>query len=311
MVARRILTILALSLIGWVAPATSALALTGVPPVPGPVAETFNPPTQQWLAGHRGVDLLAAPGSAVRAAAAGRVVFAGSVGGKPVVVISHGDLRTTYEPVLATVVVGQAVTTGQPLGTLVAGHPCPGGDCLHWGLKRGADYLDPLALLGSTDLRLLPADWAPRASAVASARDAALSAGRGIPGVLTRPVPGSITSGFGRRFHPIFHEWRLHEGVDFSAGCGTPIRAAAPGTVLSVSFDASGGHRLVIDHHLVGGHRVTTSYLHAQGYLVHAGQRVVRGQVVGAVGSTGWSTGCHLHFSVKVDGQQVDPEGFL
>ncbi|MGB4917080.1 MAG: M23 family metallopeptidase, partial [Propionicimonas sp.] len=227
------------------------------------------------------------------------------------VVISHGDLRTTYEPVLATVVVGQAVTTGQPLGTLVAGHPCPGGDCLHWGLKRGAEYLDPLALLGSTDLRLLPADWAPRASAVASARDAALAAGRGIPGVLTRPVPGSITSGFGRRFHPIFHEWRLHEGVDFSAGCGTPIRAAAPGTVLSVSFDASGGHRLVIDHHLVGGHRVTTSYLHAQGYLVHAGQRVVRGQVVGAVGSTGWSTGCHLHFSVKVDGQQVDPEGFL
>lgn len=125
--------------------------------------------------------------------------------------------------------------------------------------------------------------------------------------MLLNPVGGRISSPYGRRFHPIFHEWRLHAGVDLHASCGTPIRAAADGVVQSVSFDASGGHRLVIGH--AGG--LTTHYLHAQRYGVHAGQRVRRGQVVGLVGSTGWSTGCHLHLGVKVNGRLVDPAGYL
>ena len=311
MEARRAVAVGVATVLWWVPLATSAQALTGVSPVPGPVVVGFDPPDRPWLSGHRGVDLVAEPGSAVRAVAAGRVVFAGQVGGKPVVVVSHGELRTTYEPVRATLGVGAKVGTGEQVGTLVAGHPCPGGTCLHWGLRRGEEYLDPLRLLEASKLRLLPAEAVAVATELAAARDAALSAGQGISGVLSRPVPGEITSAFGRRLHPIFHEWRMHEGVDLSAGCGTAIQAAAPGTVLSVSFDSSGGHRLIIDHGMVGGHRLTTSYLHAQGYIVHARQRVVRGQVVGTVGSTGWSTGCHLHFSVKVDGSQIDPAGFL
>lgn len=309
--ARRAVAVGVATLLGWGLLTPSAHALTGVSPVPGPVVAGFDPPAQPWLSGHRGVDLAAEPGTAIRAVAAGRVVFAGQVGGKSVVVVSHGEVRTTYEPVRATLGVGAQVAVGEQLGTLVAGHPCADGNCLHWGLKRGEQYLDPLSLLGAAPLRLLPADAAGVAGARAAARHAALSAGQGIAGLLSRPVPGEISSAFGRRFHPIFHEWRMHQGVDLSAGCGTAIQAAAPGTVVSVSFDSSGGHRLVIDHGSVGGHRLTTSYLHAQGYVVLAGQRVGRGQVVGAVGSTGWSTGCHLHFSVTVNDHHVDPGGFL
>ena len=126
-------------------------------------------------------------------------------------------------------------------------------------------------------------------------------------GVLGVPVAGRRGSPFGPRFHPIFHEWRMHEGVDLQASCGTPIRAAANGVVRSVSYDSSGGHRLVISH----ASGLTTHYLHAQGYRVHRGQKVKRGQVVGRVGSTGWSTGCHLHFGVKVNGRLVNPAAYL
>ena len=85
------------------------------------------------------------------------------------------------------------------------------------------------------------------------------------------------------------------------------IAAAADGTVAHVGYDASGGWRLVVDHGDVGGAHVVTSYLHAQGYTVRQGERVTRGQVVGSVGSTGWSTGCHLHLGARVDGRVVDP----
>ena len=135
--------------------------------------------------------------------------------------------------------------------------------------------------------------------------------GGGLPGLLTRPVPGPVGSPFGMRLHPIFHEWRLHNGVDLSAGCGTPIRAAADGRVSSVTYDAASGHRLEIDHGRVGGRRLVTLYLHALGYSVRPGAEVHRGQPVGRVGSTGWSTACHLHFTVKVDGSYADPERFL
>jgi murein DD-endopeptidase MepM/ murein hydrolase activator NlpD len=292
--------------------APPARAVDGTPPVDGPVARGFDPPSERWQAGHRGVDLRAEVGALVVAAVGGTVSFAGTVAGKPVVVVDHGDgLRTTYEPVLARVAVGTRVGAGTTIGVLAAGHDCPGGTCLHWGLKRGDTYLDPLSLLGAEALRLLPATAVGTAGERASARRRLLGAGAGIPGLFLRPVPGRISSGFGRRLHPIFHEWRAHEGVDFTAGCGTPIRAAAAGRVVHAGYDASGGWRLVIDHGIVGGRRLTTSYLHAQGYRVRSGERVAAGDVVGRVGTTGWSTGCHLHFSVQVDGRQVDPAGFL
>jgi murein DD-endopeptidase MepM/ murein hydrolase activator NlpD len=86
------------------------------------------------------------------------VVFAGMVAGRPVVSIDHADgLRTTYEPVDPSVAAGQAVARGSPIGTLQIGHPgFPVQACLHWGLRRGETYLDPMILLSPPRLRLLP-----------------------------------------------------------------------------------------------------------------------------------------------------------
>jgi murein DD-endopeptidase MepM/ murein hydrolase activator NlpD len=151
-------------------PPTAALAVAPAPPAaPAPrfrwpldgvprVVRPFAPPPKPWLPGHRGVDLAAPPGATVRAAGAGWVRFAGQLAGRGVISIEHaGGLRTTYEPVTATVRVGDRVTAGQPIGRLVAGHPgCPVVACLHWGLRRGDAYLDPLTLLGLGRVRLLP-----------------------------------------------------------------------------------------------------------------------------------------------------------
>jgi murein DD-endopeptidase MepM/ murein hydrolase activator NlpD len=94
----------------------------------------------------------------VLAAGDGVVVFAGMVAGRPVVSVDHpGGLRTTYEPVAPVVGAGQPVARGSPIGTLEAGHPgCPGAACLHWGLRRGDTYLDPLLFLRPPRVRLLP-----------------------------------------------------------------------------------------------------------------------------------------------------------
>nr|WP_301548744.1 peptidoglycan DD-metalloendopeptidase family protein [Micromonospora sp. C95] len=125
--------------------------------VPRPVRR-YRPPPRPWLAGHRGVDLLAPAAATIRAAGAGTILFAGMVAGRPVVTVGHADgLRTTYEPVQPAVTVGTVVPAGAPLGTLLTGHAgCPAAACLHWGLRRGDDYLDPLALLGLGRVRLLP-----------------------------------------------------------------------------------------------------------------------------------------------------------
>lgn len=299
---RRVVGIALTVILTALSAATPAWALTLATPLDSPVVRGFDPPSVAWGSGHRGVDLAATPGEPVHAAASGRVTFAGLVAGKPVIVISHGDLRTTYEPVTATVSVGTSVAAGDVIGSVQAGHACPGGWCLHWGLKRGDTYLDPLGLAGD-EVRLLP----ETAIGVAKAAAAARRVGEGGTGQFFRPVPGGIGSPFGLRRHPIFHDLRLHAGVDLHASCGTPIHAALDGVVIHRGFDASGGNRLVIQH--AGG--LTTHYLHAQGYRVRVGQHVRRGQVVGSVGSTGWSTACHLHFTVKLNGRLVDPARYL
>jgi murein DD-endopeptidase MepM/ murein hydrolase activator NlpD len=123
------------------------------------VSRQFDPPEQNWLPGHRGVDLDARVGQTVVAAGDGVVAFAGVVAGKPVVSIDHeGGLRTTYEPVEASVAAGRRVTKGDPIGTVVAGHEgCASPACLHWGLRRSRDdYLDPLPLVERPVIRLLP-----------------------------------------------------------------------------------------------------------------------------------------------------------
>ncbi|MFD6859500.1 M23 family metallopeptidase [Rhodococcus sp. NPDC060090] len=124
------------------------------------VARSFDPPEHNWLPGHRGADLTSYPGQTVLSSGDGIVVFAGTVAGKPVVSVDHsGGLRTTYEPVTATVVSGRRVSAGDPLGTVEAGHEgCPVDACLHWGLRRDRDtYLDPLPLVERAVIRLEPA----------------------------------------------------------------------------------------------------------------------------------------------------------
>ena len=128
------------------------------PVSPPHLTRGFDPPPQPWSAGHRGVDLASTPGAEVHAAGAGTVVFAAVIAGRGVVSIAHpGGLRTTYEPVTATVGVGSHVARGDLIGRVDAGHPgCPVAACLHWGLRRDDVYLDPLVLLGLGRVRLLP-----------------------------------------------------------------------------------------------------------------------------------------------------------
>jgi murein DD-endopeptidase MepM/ murein hydrolase activator NlpD len=123
-----------------------------------PVTRPFEAPPHPYAAGHRGADLRGSAGSVVLAAGDGVVVFAGMVAGRPVVSIDHaGGLRTTYEPVDPSVGAGLRVTRGSPIGTLLTGHAgCPVAACLHWGLRRGETYLDPLSLLRPPRVRLLP-----------------------------------------------------------------------------------------------------------------------------------------------------------
>ncbi|WP_082574077.1 MULTISPECIES: M23 family metallopeptidase [unclassified Nocardioides] len=125
-------------------------------PTPEVVAR-FDPPADPWGSGHRGVDLGGRVGQPVRAALAGRVSFAGRIAGRGVVVVSHGDTRTTYEPVTAAVSIGDVVAAGGVLGHLEAvGSHCFPRACLHWGWLRGETYLDPLRLVGGGPVRLLP-----------------------------------------------------------------------------------------------------------------------------------------------------------
>ena len=156
-------------------PAATPAGLGWVLPLGGEtgVARSFDPPPTPYAAGHRGVDLLAVPGAAVRAAAGGVVTFAGVLAGRGVVTVSHGDLRSTYEPVDATVTVGQHVAAGDVIGhvSAAAGH-CGLRACLHWGVLRGAAYLDPLGLLRPGRVRLLPVWGVP----VATQLDSVLSA---------------------------------------------------------------------------------------------------------------------------------------
>ena len=127
-------------------------------------------------------------------------------------------------------------------------------------------------------------------------------------GVLASPIPGAaITSGFGPRLHPILGTVRMHTGVDFEASQGTPIRASADGTVVTAADCGGYGNCTILDH----GNALATLYAHQSSIAVKEGQTVRRGQVIGAVGSTGLSTGPHLHFEVRVAGTPVDPLPYL
>ncbi len=168
-------------------------------------------------------------------------------------------------------------------------------------LKKEQDRIEEM-LRRRAAAALRRARAAARASALARHGRAATSTG-----VLMHPVDGYVTSPFGYRTHPIYRYWGLHDGVDFGGGCGTPLRAAGDGRVISTYFSGVYGNRMIIDNGAQAGVGLATIYNHASSYTVGVGDRVERGQVIGYEGSTGWSTGCHLHFTVMANGRAVDP----
>lgn len=125
-------------------------------PEPEVVAD-FDPPANPYGVGHRGVDLLGNPNQPVLTALPGLVTYAGPLAGRGVVVVNHGPTRTTYEPVRASVAVGDQMTAGDVIGRLqVPGSHCFPRACLHWGWREGDTYLDPLRLVDAGPVRLLP-----------------------------------------------------------------------------------------------------------------------------------------------------------
>jgi murein DD-endopeptidase MepM/ murein hydrolase activator NlpD len=266
------------------------------------VGADFDLPDGPYRAGHRGVDLPGRAGEPVRAVAPGRVVFSGVVAGVGVVSVDHGAERSTYQPVVRRVVrKGDAVDGGEVLGRLdAAGSHCV-GPCLHLGRLEGERYLDPRErLTGASRFVLVdPEGPLPRPASTA------LGGGGGPVGDLARPVGGPVTSAFGMRVHPVTGVRKLHDGVDLGAPCGTPVRAARAGTVRSAGHDGAYGIRVVVDH----GRGVETGYAHLTGASVSPGDRVTTSSTLGTVGSTGLSTGCHLHFMVVRGGVAVDPMG--
>ena len=125
------------------------------------------------------------------------------------------------------------------------------------------------------------------------------------------PVSARRSSMFGYRFHPVYHTRKLHKGMDYAAACGTPVGAMAAGKVLATTHNRGAGNKVIVSHGLHNGQILTTSYHHLQGFAVSAGQRIEAGQTVGYVGSTGASTGCHLHFETHLDGTALDPRKFV
>lgn len=262
------------------------------PPVPGSATALFGTSTTRYSAGHRGADLAASPGEPVHASAAGTVYFAGTVAGRPSISIDHGGgIRTTYTPAVAAVSRGQAVVPGEVIGTVGADEHCRSA-CLHWGLTDGTDHFDPMAQTRTPGIRLLPlgATPSPRARPL-----------RILPhGQL--PVAGRTSSAFGMRTHPITGVRKLHDGTDIAAACGTPVTAPWAGTVAASAFHSAYGYRVIVDH---GGLR--TAYAHMRGLEVRVGDHLSAGVRLGSVGSTGLSTGCHLHWMAWQDGELVDP----
>jgi murein DD-endopeptidase MepM/ murein hydrolase activator NlpD len=168
--------------------------------------------------------------------------------------------------------------------------------------EANADRLRELAAEEEAEARRIAAELAARATAGAGVYN----------GVMAFPVPGGyVTSPFGWRLHPIFGTQKFHTGVDIGKGSGADIIAAGDGTVISASYGWNGGYgnRVWIDH----GDGLVSTYNHLLegGILVSNGQTVTKGQHIAEMGSTGYSTGPHLHFETRVNGEPVDPMGYL
>ena len=153
------------------------------------------------------------------------------------------------------------------------------------------------------EVEALAAQSASLAAAIRDAQEGAGSTGTGTPSAsgFIWPVNGTVVSGYGMRWG------RLHEGIDITASTGTPIWAAAAGTVIHAGWLGGYGNLVVVDH----GNGLATAYAHASAILVAVGQQVAQGETISLVGSTGNSSGPHLHFEVRVNGIAVDPLLYL
>lgn len=171
------------------------------------------------------------------------------------------------------------------------------------------------ALLAETKANVARLQAAARAEEEESRRIASLlkggsSHGTGkYAGTMTWPTPGytRVSSGFGYRIHPILHVKKMHNGIDVSAPSGARLVAAGKGTVISAGARGGYGNCVMIDH----GDGLVSVYAHMSRISVRAGQAVASGATIGAVGSTGLSTGPHLHFEVRVNGEPVNPMDYL
>jgi murein DD-endopeptidase MepM/ murein hydrolase activator NlpD len=132
--------------------------------------------------------------------------------------------------------------------------------------------------------------------------------GSGVRGVhFIWPVVGPITSPFGWRLDPVMHQWWIHTGIDIGVPEGTPIHAAAAGKVIVAQWLNGYGYTIIIDD----GNGIANLYAHQSRFASHVGEEVAQGQVIGYVGMTGWATGPHLHFEVRIDGKPVNPMPYM
>ena len=121
------------------------------------------------------------------------------------------------------------------------------------------------------------------------------------------PYRVTVTSAYGYRVNPVTGQWSFHTGVDLAAGAGTPIYATRSGTVTTATYSDVYGYYVTINH----GDGYSSLYGHMTHYVVSAGETVSQGQVIGYVGSTGWSTGAHLHFTIYYNGSTVNPMDYI
>ena len=303
-------------------PAWSVCLLLGGAPAPAAAAQSGcrGPAAGRWPGTRRGRGLRRTrrtrtgrviaestwpPGPVCRCwpAAAGTVAFAGSVAGRGWSASTTASAAPRTSRSRAGCAAGQRVGSGQPIGRVSSGRPLCGpvpalGPATSGRLPGSAApgrpvHAGPLRLLAAADRggggEAGPARGRRPRPAVARLRRLPSAAGRRPR--LPAPGAGSVTSAFGMRFHPVLRGWKLHDGTDFGAGCGTPIRAPYAGTVTAAYFNAGYGNRLIIDHGRWTASACRPPTTTRPATWSDRVSRSRRGQLIGYVGSTGYSTG--------------------
>ncbi|KJS21418.1 MAG: hypothetical protein VR72_10340 [Clostridiaceae bacterium BRH_c20a] len=173
---------------------------------------------------------------------------------------------------------------------------------------RQKDLVKQIELQKETYEKMLD-DLEKQSKVVAEAIRRLQSAGGQRPGWLQWPTPGQyrITSAYGMRFHPILKTQRFHTGVDIAAPYGSNAIASANGKVIFTGWQGGYGNTIIVDH----GGGMATMYPHLSKYLVKVGDNVKRNEAIGKIGTSGWSTGPHIHFEVRINGDHVNPMPYL